>query len=104
MPTFHVGEEDFREHGASTITVSRERKLYTTSAIDCANSNCSSSSISSSSSNASCSNNSDSTAISNTFNTGFLMYLVLLLYLKINISIFLFNETISFTLHKLSII
>ena len=64
MLTFHVGEEDFREHGASTITVSRERKLYTTSAIDCANSNCSNS-------NASCSNNSDSTAISNTFNTGF---------------------------------
>ena len=94
MPTFHVGKEDFREHGASTITVSRERKLYTTSAIDCANSNCSSS-------NASCSNNSDSTAISNTFNTGFLMYLILLLYLKINISIFLFNETISFTLHEL---
>ena len=71
MPTFHVGKEDFREHGASTITVSRERKLYTTSAIDCANSNCSSSSISNSSSNASCSNNSDSTSISDTFNTGF---------------------------------
>ena len=71
MLTFHVGEEDFREHGASTITVSRERKLYTTSAIDCANSNCSNSSISSSSSNASCSNNSDSTAISDAFNTGF---------------------------------
>ena len=69
MPTFHVGKEDFREHGASTITVSRERKLYTTSAIDCANSNCSNSSISSS--NASCSNNSDSTSISDTFNTGF---------------------------------
>ena len=67
MLTFHVGEEDFREHGASTITVSRERKLYTTSAIDCANSNCSNSS----SSNASCSNNSDSTSISDTFNTGF---------------------------------
>ena len=56
-------EEDFREYGTSTTTLSRERKLYTTSAIDCANS-------SSSSSNASCSNNSDSTAISNTFNTG----------------------------------
>ena len=94
-------EEDFREYGTSTTTVSRNRKLYTTSAIDCANSNCSSRI---SSSNASCSNNSDSTAISNTFNTGFLMYLVLLLYLKINISIFLFNETISFKLHKLSII
>ena len=64
MPTFHVGKEDFREHGASTITVSRERKLYTTSAIDCAKSNCSNSSISSS-------NNSDSTSISDTFNTGF---------------------------------
>ena len=59
-------EEDFREYGTSPSTVSRERKLYTTSAIDCANSNCSSSS-----SNASCSNNIDSTAISNTFNTGF---------------------------------
>ena len=64
MPTFHVGKEDFREHGASTITVSRERKLYTTSAIDCANSNCSNSSISNS-------NNSDSTSIGNDFNTGF---------------------------------
>ena len=62
-------EEDFREYGTSPSTVSRERKLYTTSAIDCANSNCSNSRISSS--NASCSNNSDSTAISDTFNTGF---------------------------------
>ena len=91
-------EEDFRAV-TSTSAVSRNRKLYTTSAIDCANSNCSNSRISSS--NASCSNNSDSTSISDTFNTGFLMYLILLLYLKINVSIFLFNETVSFKLHEL---
>ena len=56
-------EQDFRAV-TSTTTVSRNRKLYTTSAIDCANSYCSNSSISNS-------NNSDSTSIGNDFNTGF---------------------------------